>query len=55
MLGEGLLDSDEVLQALGHLEALDVEVPRVQEIVHPLPAVILRFRLRVIKPTDTHT
>jgi hypothetical protein len=31
-------DSDEVLEALAHLEALDVEVPAVQEVVHPLLA-----------------
>lgn len=45
VLFQGLLDGDEVLQALGHLEALDVEVARVQEVVHPLPAVVLRFGL----------
>jgi len=30
---------DEVLQGLGHLEALDVEVAQVQEVVDPLVAV----------------
>lgn len=40
VLFQGLLDGNEVLEALGHLEALDVEVTRVQEVVHPLPAVV---------------
>lgn len=46
VLLEGLLDGDEVLEALGHLEALDVEVTGVQEVVHPLTAVVLGLRLR---------
>lgn len=34
---QGLPDGDEVLEGLGHLAPLDVEVPRVQEVAHPLP------------------
>lgn len=45
VLFQGLLDRDEVLEALGHLEALDVEVARVQEVVNPLSAVVLCFGL----------
>lgn len=41
VLFQGLLDGDEVLEALGHLEPLDVQVARVQEVVNPLPAVVL--------------
>lgn len=33
---QGLLDAEEVLEALAHLEALDIEVARVQEVVGPL-------------------
>ena len=36
VLGQGLADSDEILQRLGHLQALNVEVTRVEEVVHPL-------------------
>ena len=32
-----LADGDEVLQRLGHLQAVDVQVARVQEVVHRLP------------------
>ena len=46
VLREGLLDGDEVLEALGHLEALDVKVTRVQEVVDPLTAVVLRLGLK---------
>mmetsp|Transcript_912 Transcript_912/g.1588 ORF Transcript_912/g.1588 Transcript_912/m.1588 type:complete len:396 (-) Transcript_912:17-1204(-) len=41
-----VLDRDEVLQRLGHLEALDVEVSGVQPVVHPLLAVAATLALR---------
>jgi hypothetical protein len=44
--GEGPADGHEVLQALRHLEALYVEVPRVQKVVHPLLGPVVRLRLR---------
>lgn len=53
VLRERLLDGDEVLEAFGHLEALDVEVARVQEIVHPLAAVVLCLGLP--HSTKSHT
>jgi hypothetical protein len=33
-----LPDCDEVLEALAHLQSLNLQVPAVQEVVHPLPA-----------------
>ena len=45
MLLEGLLDCDEVLQALGHLQPTDVEVTRVQKVVHPLLGAVERLGL----------
>ena len=41
-------DSDEVLEGLAHLEALDVEVAQVQEVVDPLAAAARAAR-RVVK------
>ena len=41
-----LTDGDEVLEALGHLEALDVQVASVEEIVHPLVVIVVRLGLR---------
>lgn len=40
-----LLDCYKVFQALGHLEALDVQVPGMEEIVHPLLALMVGFCL----------
>mmetsp|Transcript_99544 Transcript_99544/g.281681 ORF Transcript_99544/g.281681 Transcript_99544/m.281681 type:complete len:528 (+) Transcript_99544:947-2530(+) len=42
----GLADRDEVLQRLRHFEPLDVEVPGVPEVVHPLAPAQVRLRLR---------
>ena len=42
-------DSDEVLEGLAHLQALDAQVPRVQEVIDPLLAaagVVVRLRLQ---------
>mmetsp|Transcript_16336 Transcript_16336/g.41193 ORF Transcript_16336/g.41193 Transcript_16336/m.41193 type:complete len:299 (-) Transcript_16336:40-936(-) len=43
---ERLADGDEVLEALAHLEPLDLEVARVQKVVDPRAAVEVRLRLR---------
>jgi hypothetical protein len=42
-----LLDGDEVLERLAHLEPLDVQVPSVQEVVDPLPG--------QARPADAHS
>ena len=55
MLLESLLDGDEVLEALRHLETLDVEVPRVQEVIYPLPAVVLSLRLHTTTTGEKKT
>ena len=47
---EGLSDGDEVLHRLGHLEPLDVEVPRVREVVDRLPAIACEFERHVRAP-----
>lgn len=44
MLGQGVLDGDEVLQGLGHLAPGDGQVTRVQEVPHPV--VILKEGLQ---------
>lgn len=51
VLLERLFDRDEVLETFGHLEALDVQVTRVQEVVHPLSAVVPRLSLASQKLT----
>mmetsp|Transcript_35108 Transcript_35108/g.60100 ORF Transcript_35108/g.60100 Transcript_35108/m.60100 type:complete len:501 (-) Transcript_35108:451-1953(-) len=42
---ERLTDRDEVLERLGHLEPLDVQVAKVPKVVDPLGAPVHRFRL----------
>ena len=63
-----LPDRDEVLQRLGHLQPVDVEVSRVQEVVHRLPTpqfhvsplralherLALRHFVRVMRQTQIH-
>ena len=44
-LSKGVLDGDEVLKRLGHLEAVNVKMTRVEEVVHPLLAVEARLGL----------
>ena len=39
------LDGNEVLERLGHLEPVDVEVTSVEEVVHPLSAAIVCLSL----------
>lgn len=41
MLYETHLDCDEILQRLAHLQPLNMQVPRMQEVVDPLPAVVI--------------
>ena len=52
VLLQGRLDADEVLQALGHLAAIDGEVARVQEVRHPL--VVPIASLQGAKCTGNH-
>jgi hypothetical protein len=40
---QGLLDCDEILQALAHLLAFNVKMSSVQKVVDPLLAVIISF------------
>ncbi len=47
VLSQGLSDRDEVLERLGHLQALDVQVPGVEEVVDPL--VVSKARLALSK------
>jgi len=42
---EGGADGDEVLEALAHLQPVDVQVPRVDEVVDPLLDVVVRLRV----------
>lgn len=37
------IDGDEILERFAHLQTLDVKMTCVQEIVHPLPAVMVRL------------
>jgi hypothetical protein len=46
VLAERLLDRDEILERLGHLEALDVQVAGMEEVVDPLVVAVVGLGLR---------
>lgn len=41
---ESVVDRDEVLERLGHLESFDVKMPGVEEVVDPLSAVVVGLK-----------
>lgn len=51
MFGQGIFDSNEVLQRFGHLASSDGQVTRVQEI--PYPVIILKVSLSNIYNVKT--